>query len=397
MELNYLDKISIADQRVFIRADLNVPLDDEGNITDPARIDAVIPTILYALENRAKIILASHLGRPKGTPNPKYSLEIVGKYLANKLNKEVIFSPDYLKDGFSRLVRDLTSDQIILLENLRFHPGETENSFEFSQKLAGNIDVYINDAFGTCHRAHASTVGLPDLLPKEKKGAGFLIRREMSYLADRTSNPERPYTAILGGAKVSDKLDVIMNLLNHVNHLIIGGAMAYTFLHFKGHHMGKSLVEMDKESTIQGVIRKAQQRNVQIHLPIDHIVAPELSPNAIATTINGIEIPDNMMGLDIGPTTIQNYCDIIAQSKTIIWNGPMGVFEYPAFESGTKSLAKALADCQGTSIIGGGDSAFAVRKFGYAEQVSHISTGGGASLEFLEGKELPGLKAIRLF
>ncbi len=397
MKLNYIDNIELKGKTVFIRADFNVPLDEERNITDTARIDAVMPTIKYALDHGAKLILASHLGRPKGKVNPAFSLEVVGNYLASELNKEVVFFADYLTDGYQKAISTLNEDRIMLLENLRFHEGETKNDVEFAQKLAEFVDIYINDAFGTCHRAHASTAGIPELLPIERKGAGFLIKKEMEYFSNAISNPKRPYTAILGGAKVSDKINVILNLLNEVNNLIIGGAMAYTFLKYQGHETGNSLVEEDKLSLIKTILDKAAQHKVNILLPVDHIAAKEISATSEIKQVGTPDIPEGFMGVDIGPKTIQNYVQVVNDSQTTVWNGPMGVFEIEPFEEGTKALANALAKNPATTIIGGGDSAFAIRKFKCDGDVSHISTGGGASLEFLEGKELPGLKILRIY
>lgn len=398
MKLNYVDNLSLGKKRVFIRVDFNVPMDDQGNITDPTRINAALPTIKYVLEQGGKVILASHLGRPKGTPNSKFTLERVGEYLANTLKLEVTFFSDYLSDGFSKAIEELSNNRIMLLENLRFHPGETKNDLDFTQKLSEHIDMYVNDAFGTCHRAHASTTGLPDLLPIDRKGAGFLIKKEIEYLSTAIENPKRPYTAILGGAKVSDKIDVILNLLNSVNKLIIGGAMAYTFLRFQNCKTSNSLVEEDKLSLIKTILDKAEDRKVQVFIPMDHIVSNEIKPTAQTNYIDTNDITlDGVMGLDIGKKTIQTYIEEINSSSTIFWNGPMGVFEMEPFADGTRSIAKALAEHPGITIIGGGDSAFAIRKFGFENQVSHISTGGGASLELLEGKELPGLKTLRLY
>jgi len=373
-------------------------MDDQGNISDPTRINAALPTIKYVLEQGGKVILASHLGRPKGTPNSKFTLERVGEYLANTLKLEVTFFSDYLSDGFSKAIEELSNNRIMLLENLRFHPGETKNDLDFTQKLSEHIDMYVNDAFGTCHRAHASTTGLPDLLPIDRKGAGFLIKKEIEYLSTAIENPKRPYTAILGGAKVSDKIDVILNLLNSVNKLIIGGAMAYTFLRFQNCKTSNSLVEEDKLSLIKTILDKAEDRKVQVFIPMDHIVSNEIKPTAQTNYIDTNDITlDGVMGLDIGKKTIQTYIEEINSSSTIFWNGPMGVFEMEPFADGTRSIAKALAEHPGITIIGGGDSAFAIRKFGFENQVSHISTGGGASLELLEGKELPGLKTLKLY
>ena len=398
MKLNYVDNLSLGKKRVFIRVDFNVPMDDQGNISDPTRINAALPTIKYVLEQGGKVILASHLGRPKGTPNSKFTLERVGEYLANTLKLEVTFFSDYLSDGFSKAIEELSNNRIMLLENLRFHPGETKNDLDFTQKLSEHIDMYVNDAFGTCHRAHASTTGLPDLLPIDRKGAGFLIKKEIEYLSTAIENPKRPYTAILGGAKVSDKIDVILNLLNSVNKLIIGGAMAYTFLRFQNCKTSNSLVEEDKLSLIKTILDKAEDRKVQVFIPMDHIVSNEIKPTAQTNYIDTNDITlDGVMGLDIGKKTIQTYIEEINSSSTIFWNGPMGVFEMEPFADGTRSIAKALAEHPGITIIGGGDSAFAIRKFGFENQVSHISTGGGASLELLEGKELPGLKTLKLY
>jgi phosphoglycerate kinase len=378
--------LDLAHKTVFIRVDFNVPLANEGQeITSDKRIKASLPTIQYALERGAGVILASHLGRPKGKPNSEMSLKPIAARLSELLGKPVQMAPDCIGPEVERMRPK--AGEVLLLENLRFHPEEETNDPRFSKQLAGLCDVYVNDAFGSAHRAHASTVGMIQFVPQA--AAGLLMDKELEYLSKVTKNPERPSIAILGGAKVSDKIDVIKNLMKVVDQLLIGGAMAYTFLKAKGEPIGKSLVEDDKLELAKELMASAGEK---LHLPVDHVVAAELKEGAASEIVT--EIPDGMMALDIGPKTAELYTAIIAGAKTIIWNGPMGVFEKPPFDKGTIAIAKAVAESRAVSVVGGGDSEKAVKSAGVTDRISHISTGGGASLEFLSGMELSGVAAL---
>lgn len=395
MTIKYIDELPISEKRVFVRCDFNVPLNEAGEITDDTRIRAALPTIRYALGQNSKLILASHLGRPKGQHNPKYSLKVVGERLAELLGDVDILMPeDCVGDAVKKLSGDMQPGQILLLENVRFHKEETENNKDFAKQLASFTDVYINDAFGTAHRAHASTEGIAHFV--SVKGAGFLMRREISFLSKLLENPDRPFIAILGGAKVSDKLGVIENLMNLANEIIVGGGMAYTFLKAKGIEVGKSLLEEEKLHAAKRILERAETKGISIHLPIDHIVADECSPTATPSTTEGPSIPSDKMALDIGPKTVSVFQEVTAKAKTIFWNGPMGVFEIQQFSKGTTEVAKAVSETKATTVVGGGDSITAINKAGVADKISHISTGGGASLEFVEGKALPGLKALEV-
>ena len=377
---------------VFVRADLNVPLDDAGRITDDRRIAAVVPTLQMLRGQGCRIVLASHLGRPKGQVVERLRFGPVVDRLSGLLNAAVRQAPDCVGPAVDALKRNLQPGDVLLLENLRFHAGETANDPAFARALAGGCDCSVNDAFGTAHRAHASTVGVPAHL--SPCAAGLLVEKEIAAFAGVLDTPGRPFVAILGGAKVADKIPTITNLLSKVDALLIGGAMAYTFLQAQGHPVGDSLVDADSADLVMDILRQAKTRNVRLELPVDHVVAPALAADAPTTTTEGPAVPPGMMALDIGPRTVERFVDVATSAATVVWNGPVGAFETPPFDAGTRALAEALAERDTFRLIGGGDTAAAVARFGVADAMTHVSTGGGASLELLEGKRLPGLEAL---
>ena len=390
-----IDDVKLVGKRVFVRVDFNVPLDPDGTITDDTRIKSALPTIRKLMEEGAKIVLASHLGRPKGERVESMSLSPVAIDLADKLSAPVLFLNDCIGDEVGQAIDNLENGQVALLENLRFHQGETDNDPEFARQLASHADLFVNDAFGTAHRAHASTFGVAQLLPE--KVSGYLIERELEFLGEKTESPERPFAVILGGAKVSDKITVIDRLLDKAETIIIGGAMAYTFALAKGKKVGDSLSEPDKVSMAQAALKKADEKGVNFLLPIDTLVTNSLdfgSKTLGETKIVQGDIEDGWEGVDIGPRTIELYKEEVSKAGTVLWNGPMGVFEIEESSKGTFAIAKAVAEGGGLSIIGGGDSVKAINQSGYSSEVSFMSTGGGASLEFLEGKELPGVSIL---
>jgi len=393
--LRSIDELQLSGKRVFLRVDFNVPLDASRRVTDDTRIREVLPTLRRLLQLGGKVMIASHLGRPKGKPDAALSLEPAASKLSELLGKsfEVLLADDCVGDAVRKLVKDLKDGQVVMLENLRFHREEEANDVGFARALAENADVYVNDAFGAAHRAHASTVGMVPFV-KERAG-GYLLRREMEFLGRLLRSPELPYVAVLGGAKVSDKIRFIESLLPKVNALLVGGAMAYTFLAVAGVPVGRSRVETDKLDVARRALEAARRMGKDVLLPIDHVVSTEASPTAVPREVAERAIPAAMMGLDIGPRTRALYAEHLRAAKTILWNGPMGLFEIPAFSAGTRAIAETMAKCRdATTVVGGGDSAAAVHAFGLAEKMSHVSTGGGATLEFLEGRELPGIKAL---
>ena len=395
-KMNYLNKktvedIDVAGKRVLVRCDFNVPFDGEGNISDPKRIDEALKTIKYLIEHKAKVILCSHLGRPKGEFNMKYSLAPVAAYLSKALGFEVKMASDVVGESAKSIADSLQDGEVELIENVRFHKEEEKNDPEFSKQLASLAEIYVNDAFGTAHRAHASTAGVADYLPAV---CGYLIQKEITVMGGALEDPKRPFVAILGGAKVSDKIGVITNLLDKVDTLIIGGGMAYTFMKALGYSTGTSICELDKVELAKDIMTMAKDKGVNFLIPEDTVVGKEYKPDTEFKTVPSDQIKDDWMGLDIGPKTREKFANALVGAGTVVWNGPMGVSEWENFAAGTISVAKAVAESGAISIIGGGDSAAAVEKLGYADRMTHISTGGGASLELLEGKVLPGIAAL---
>lgn len=392
MNKKTIKDIDLKGKKVFVRCDFNVPLDEQGNITDNRRIVGALPTIKYLLEQNCKIILCSHLGRPKGEVKKEFSLLPVQKELSKLLGKEVKLAEDVVGESAKALTSNMQEGEIVLLENVRFDAREEKNDESLSKELASMAEIFVNDAFGTAHRAHSSTAGIAEYLPAV---SGFLIEKELNFLGNTLENPKRPFVAILGGAKVSDKIGVIESLLEKVDTLMIGGGMAYTFFKSLGYTVGKSICEEDKLDLAQDLMKKAKEKNVKLVLPVDNVIAKEIAPDAENKIIDSDNIPDEWEGLDIGPKTIELFKEKLKNAKTVIWNGPVGFSEYEIFANGTRQIAKALAELEDAiTIIGGGDSAAAVEKLGYADKITHISTGGGASLEFLEGKKLPGIECL---
>ena len=383
--------IDLKGKRVFVRCDFNVPMDENKNITDNRRIVSAIPTIKYLIDQGCKIVLSSHLGRPKGEFKKEFSLAPVAVELSKQLGQEVLMAKDVIGEDAKRLSENLQPGQVMLLENVRFHKEETDNDPEFAKKLASYGEIFVNDAFGTAHRAHASTEGVAHYIPAV---SGFLIEKDLKFLGEALENPERPFVSILGGSKVSDKIAVIDSLLEKVNVLLIGGGMAYTFFKALGYSVGNSICEDDKIDLAKELMEKAKAKNVKMLLPVDNKLGKEFSANTETMIVDRDSIPDGWEGLDIGPKTIELYAEELRKAKTIIWNGTVGVAEFDLFATGTNELAKVLAESDATTIIGGGDTAAAVQKAGLADKMTHVSTGGGASLEFLEGKKLPGIECL---
>jgi phosphoglycerate kinase len=392
MPIRTVDQIDLKGKRVFIRVDFNVPQDEKGAITDDTRIRLSLPTLRFVMEAGGKAMLASHLGRPKGKRDPKYSLAPVAERLSQLLGKKVIFAKDCIGEEVQKQIEAMKEGEVLLLENLRFHPGEEKNDEAFSKALASLCIVYINDAFGAAHRAHASTEGITHFV--KTFGAGFLMMKEIESLEKALVNPQKPYVAIMGGAKVSDKIGVIQNLLDKVTTLLVGGGMAYTFLKAKGFNVGKSLVEEDQVQFSRQLLENGKGK-IKFILPCDHLAAERMDAQAKNRIVKNEEIPADWICLDIGPETVKSFAEEVRSAKTIVWNGPMGVFEIEPFSHGTFAMAKAVADSSAFSIVGGGDTVAAVNKAGVADRISHISSGGGASLEFLEGRKLPGIEALR--
>lgn len=386
-----IEDFNLEDKRVLVRVDFNVPVNEQGEITDDRRITEALPTINYLLKHKAKVILMSHMGRPKGKFNEKYSLKPIADRLQQHVSAKVTLASDVIGEKVKQAAYSLQPGEILVLENVRFYEQEEKNDSDFAKSLAELGELYVNDAFGTAHRAHASTAGVANYLPS---AIGFLIKKEIDIMGKALTQPDRPFVAILGGAKVSDKIGVIDNLLDKVDTLLIGGGMAYTFYKAKGYEIGTSILEADKVELAKEILKKAEAKNIKLMLPVDNVVAPEFSNDVPYETVDADKIPADQMGLDIGEKTREMFSKVILEAKTVVWNGPMGVFEMPNFAKGTFALAEAMSKCSGTTIVGGGDSAAAVEQLGFADKITHISTGGGASLEFLEGKVLPGIDII---
>lgn len=383
--------VDVAGKKVLMRCDFNVPVDEDGAITDDTRIVKTLPTIQLLLDKGAAVILCSHFGRPKNGYEEKYSLKTVAKRLSELLKMPVPLASDVVGESAQALAKSLQSGQVMLMENVRFENGETKNDPELAEKMAALADIYVNDAFGSCHRAHASTAGVTKFLPAY---SGLLVKKELEIMGGVMDSPKKPFVLIMGGSKVSDKIGVIDYLLDNVDALVIGGGMAYTFIKARGGTIGTSLCEDESLDYARGLEEKCKKLGVELHIPTDTVIAPEFKPDSPHQTVSSMEIPDDMMGLDIGPETIKDFIEVIKNAGTIVWNGPMGVFEFPAFAVGTEAIAKAVAESGAVSVIGGGDSAAAVEQMGYADKITHISTGGGASLDFFAGKVLPGVDCL---
>ena len=390
--MRFVEELDVKGKRVFLRVDFNVPLTEQGEIRDDTRIRASLPTITYLLEHGAKLVIASHLGRPKGKVDPKMSLKPAAARLASLIPNKVTQAPEVVGTEVTRLKKELREGEVLLLENVRFTKAETDNDKAFAKQLAENIDVFVNDAFGSCHRAHASVVAIARFV--KEKAAGYLLKKEVDFLTKAVHEPAKPYVAILGGAKVEDKIPVIENLLNKADDILIGGAMAYTFLKAQGKDVGKSLVEDDKLDIARTILKKAAEKKVNFLLPLDHVLAAVVDADTETEVVESLPFPAGKMGVDIGPKTVAAYAKIIAGARTIVWNGPLGVFEIDTFAKGTIGIAAAVAASGAISIVGGGDSIAAVKKAGVTDKISHISTGGGASLEFLAHETLPGIDAL---
>lgn len=390
MILNTIRECDFSNKKALVRVDFNVPLKD-GVVTDDTRIQAALPTINYLLEHGAAVVVMSHFGRPKGKKNPEFSMAPIAKRFSELLGKKVLLANDVIGPEVTAQVKSLKKGDVLLLENVRFYAEEEGNDPEFSKSLAAFGDVYVNDAFGTAHRAHASTEGVAHYLPSY---AGFLIEKEVKFMAPLLENPEKPFVAIIGGSKVSSKISVLESLVRTCNTIVIGGGMAYTFLAVQGHTIGKSLVEEDYKATASSFLAKAKEKGVKVILPVDHLCGADFKEDTPVIKIDSTDIPQDLIGMDIGPKTVALIVDAVSKAKSVVWNGPMGVFEFDAFANGTLSVAKALADSKAITVVGGGDSVAAINKFNLADKITHVSTGGGASLEFLEGQVLPGIKAL---
>jgi phosphoglycerate kinase len=390
--MKFITDLEVKGKLVFLRVDFNVPLDDKGAIRDDTRIRASLPTIQYLLDHGARLVIASHLGRPKGKPDPKMSLRPAAARLAELVPNRIVMAPDAVGDEVDRLKQGLKDGEALVLENVRFYKEEEANDPGFSRRLAEGIDIFVNDAFGSSHRAHASVVGIADFV--KVKATGYLMKKEVDYLQKAVHSPVKPYVAILGGAKVSDKIEIIEILLNKADHILIGGAMTYTFLKAQGFGVGKSLVEDDQKATALAILANAAEKRVDFLLPLDHVLAAAADAGAATRTVDTLPFPEDMMGVDIGPRTVEAYSRIIQNAKTIFWNGPMGIFEIEPFATGTVKVAQAVAASGAVSIVGGGDSIAAVKKAGVRDKISHISTGGGASLEYIAYESLPGIDAL---